>query len=345
MDITQQLNAVKPKGVKWTLETFLRSAKIIHGDSYDYSKVTEKHMKTQTLLPLTCNICGYEWTPVFSVHINRRSKCRSCVGRASWTLERFIERSIKIYGPDAWDYSQINWAGKIVNGTRVYLVCKKCKNSYTPTIQSHISAKRKGCGKCILWTLEKVLTKAKSIHGDKYDYSNIEKDHIGGIHSELPIVCKTCNTKWFPTINNHIYGKSGCSGCVSSKGEAECTKILASLEIEFSQEYRLENYRKFYDFHFVHNSKEYLLEYDGVQHFKYSKYFHRSTDDFYGHQDVDISKTKTALENGFVLIRIDYTQLENIEYHINQALEYGFSLYVSNEEMYDYILSSIIDEQ
>ncbi len=344
MDITQQLNALKPFRAKWTLEIFLQAAKIVHGDKYDYSKVTEEHMTSRSLLPLTCKLCGYEWTPRLDNHIGERRRCNSCVGIAPWTLERFIQRSVKIYGPDTWDYSQINVVGKIGSNTRVHLICKKCKYPSTPRIVAHVNGKRR-CRRCFGWTLEKFLVKAKAIHGDKFDYSKIKKEHVEGRHSKIPVSCKTCHTKWFPTIDNHIRKTTGCSGCASSKGESTCAEILTSLGIEYSREYRLKNSRRCYDFHFVHNSKEYLLEYDGIQHFERSKMFHRSTDDFYEKQEVDISKTKASLEKGFVMIRIDHIQLGNIEYHINQALDYDFSLYVSDEDMYDYILSPIIDEQ
>lgn len=63
------------------------------------------------------------------------------------------------------------------------------------------------------WTLERFLERAYEIHGDKYNYSAITPDHINGYRSKVPLTCNTCSYEWTPTINDHIYCKSGCPSC------------------------------------------------------------------------------------------------------------------------------------
>ena len=81
---------------------------------------------------------------------------------------------------------------------------------------------------------------------------------------------------------------------------------------------------KRYDFSFALQNKIYLLEFDG--------------------QQSDVLKTYTAMQSGYYIIRIDYTQINSIEYHIRNALATlgnGYSLYTSNTSMYKYILDTI----
>lgn len=44
-----------------------------------------------------------------------------------------------------------------------------------------------------------------------------------------------------------------------------------------------------------------------------------------------------ALQAGFCLIRVDYTQKNNIEQHLRQAMSQPQRLYLSTPEMYRYI--------
>ena len=59
------------------------------------------------------------------------------------------------------------------------------------------------------WTLERFLERSSEIHGDKYDYNAITPEHITGYRSKVPLSCNTCFNEWTPTINDHIYCKSG----------------------------------------------------------------------------------------------------------------------------------------
>lgn len=70
--------------------------------------------------------------------------------------------------------------------------------------------KRKKIGK---YTLPIFLERAKVIHGDKYDYSQINESHIKGKDSNIPIICRSCKYRWNPRIHDHISKKSQCPQC------------------------------------------------------------------------------------------------------------------------------------
>ena len=43
------------------------------------------------------------------------------------------------------------------------------------------------------WTLSLFLERSLSIHGNKYDYSDIKEEHINGYKSHVSIKCNTCD--------------------------------------------------------------------------------------------------------------------------------------------------------
>ena len=126
-----------------------------------------------------------------------------------------------------------------------------------------------------------------------------------------------------------------------TKGEIECSSALKELNIDYVSEYVDSNlpYRR-YDFMFIHNEVRYLLEFDGEQHFHRVNKFHRSNRSYNESITRDLEKTDFALTHDFTLIRIDYTQIDNIRSHLRSALSCQNRLYLSNEEMYTWLCSN-----
>lgn len=61
------------------------------------------------------------------------------------------------------------------------------------------------------------------------------------------------------------------------------------------------------------------FEYNGVQHYKYNKFFHKSIEDFEKQQKRDVFKEQVCKDNGITLISIPYhIKKENIEAFIKQ---------------------------
>ncbi len=323
---------------RWTLEKFLKRAGEIHNELYDYSKVTEDHIKNaRSKIPITCNQCGYHWSPEITSHINCKNKCPSCTGKVKWTLERFFAKANEIH-KGCYDYSYVT--EKHINGidSKIPIICKSCGYQWSPSIHNHIYGY--GCPDCsgnAKWTLERFLERAKGIHGDKFDYSRVMQGHIENNKSKVPIVCKTCRHTWSPSIGNHINSRSGCPICNLSYGERECQRILEECGLEYQREVILpELPKKRFDFAFCHEDHLYFLEFDGIQHFEDIEFFAKKIP-LQERQDIDLLKTKVVLERGATLIRIDYTEIDNIYEHICKAIEEGNNLYFSTPEMYTYI--------
>ena len=326
--------------VRWTLDTFLERAKTIHGDKFDYSQITTEHIQGQkSKVPLICNTCGLHWNQRISVHINNQNGCPKCFGNFPWNLERLLQRVQEIHG-DKYDYSNITDNHVKNLRSRIPIICKTCKYSWNPTINGHIH-NRSGCLECakkVPWNLERVIQKSREVHGDKYDYSRVTPEHVHNYQSLIPIICNRCNHLWEPRIHNHITQKTGCPKCRKSHGELECINFLESRDIEYDMEFRLESIiTKRFDFRFEHNGRRFLVEYDGAQHFMYAPYFHADELAFVEKQHVDILKTQKGIEAGYCVIRIDYTQINDVGRHLEAGMNCTGNTYFSTPTMYEYL--------
>lgn len=135
--------------------------------------------------------------------------------RTTYTLDILLALAIKIHG-DKFIYDEIT-EDHINHGvhSRIPITCRSCGHKWDPTIGIHINSKS-NCPKCCKknrWTLPNFLIRAKEIHGDKFDYSNILLKDIENKYSHVKILCNSCNNTWNPTIASHINGKDGCPNC------------------------------------------------------------------------------------------------------------------------------------
>ena len=108
---------------KKSKDEFIKQAKEIHGDKYDYSKVDYKNNHTKV-----CIICpehGEFWqTP--NKHFSLKQGCPKCADKRNGfkkrnTLEKFIEKSTEIHN-GKYDYSKVKYEGWTVPVT---IICPK----------------------------------------------------------------------------------------------------------------------------------------------------------------------------------------------------------------------------
>lgn len=132
------------------------------------------------------------------------------MGSKRLNTEEFIRRARLIHG-DKYDYSQVEYTK---SNEPVNIICPK-HGLFPQRPSDHL--KGCGCKDCgvikrnmnnALSTSE-FITKAKVVHGDKYDYSKVV--YING-KKEVVIVCKECGQEFKQTPNNHLHGY-GCSNC------------------------------------------------------------------------------------------------------------------------------------
>lgn len=132
--------------------------------------------------------------------------------------------------------------------------------------------------------------------------------------------------------------------CRSSKGELACISYFNTMNITIQRQFELPSFRnRYYDFMFRINDRWYLLEFDGIQHFKFVSMFHKNKAEFVHNQQIDILKTQNGIEAGYFVIRIDYKQIDTIASHVQEALKYPEyrKYYVSNYKTYHHLVSQM----
>jgi len=193
-----------------TTDEFIKEARDIHGNTYDYMKVL--YINSHEKIIIICQTHGdFEQTP--SDHL-RSGGCRECgiikrVAESTFTKEDFINKSKELHDDD-YDYSLVNY---INSQTKVIIICKT-HGEFLQVPNSHIQGC--GCPKCggtIKYTKDEIIKKAIEIHGNKYDYSLV--DYID-THKKIKIKCIDGNHFFEQTPDKHINSKHGCTECFTA---------------------------------------------------------------------------------------------------------------------------------
>ena len=102
-----------------TTEDFIKKAKAIHGDKYDYSLVDYKNCKIK--VKIICPVHGiFEQTP--DKHLNDKNGCKKCANeklREDRKDKDFIQKAKEVHG-DKYDYSLVDYKN---NQTKVKIIC------------------------------------------------------------------------------------------------------------------------------------------------------------------------------------------------------------------------------
>ena len=153
-----------------TTEKFIKKAKEIHEDKYDYSKV--KYVDYDTEVEIICPIHGsFKQTPAH--HLSGHG-CRECgklssANSNSLTTEEFIKKAKKIHG-DKYDYSKVNYVHSKIE---VEIICPT-HGSFKQTPTVHLSGK--GCPDCMMSKLEREIElylkqkKTSYVHNKTWDW-------------------------------------------------------------------------------------------------------------------------------------------------------------------------------
>ena len=219
----------RSKSKTTTNENFIKKAKEIHGDKYDYSKTNYINNKTKIII--ICPIHGeIEITP--NAHISEKRGCPKCGNTLKganfkMSVERFIEKAQKIHG-NSYSYEEVSY---INNRTPVSIMCPT-HGIFKQTPEVHLSGH--GCPECAnikraeknIMTTSEFIAKAKNIHGDKYDYSKVEYVKYD---TPVTIICPEHGEfQQKPYI--HLDG-SGCQKCAMlfSNYEMELIDYISSI--------------------------------------------------------------------------------------------------------------------
>ena len=118
--------------------------------------------------------------------------------------ESFIEMAKKIHG-NKYDYSKVEY---INSQTKVCIICPE-HGEFWQIPSSHLYGK--GCKRCShILNVNEFITKAREIHGNKYDYSKVD---YKGTNKKICIICPEHGEFW-QTPHHHLAG-NGCQKCAN----------------------------------------------------------------------------------------------------------------------------------
>lgn len=216
-------------GKKMTKNQFIEKSKETHGEKYDYSLVEFKKVtdKVKIICPehgefqiearqhyrgCGCQKCGYEKLTVLKKH----------------NKDAFIKKAKEIHG-DKYDYSKVEYVN---NSTKICIICPE-HGEFWQTPGNHINNEN-GCPSCYnnirkdikCLTNQEFIEKATLVHGNKYDYSNINY-----LNSQVKISIRCAKHGYFWQLpHDHLFGH-GCPVCgkIESKPENEIYEYIVSI--------------------------------------------------------------------------------------------------------------------
>ena len=171
----------------------------------------------------------------------------------------------------------------------------------------------------------KCIEKAKNVHGNKYDYSNM--NYINS-YTKVEIICPK-HGSFYQAPQDHIHSKAGCPICKESKGELLISNILNELNIDYNRQKTFPDlkYKSLLYFDFYLPDYNICIEYDGEQHFK-------SVDYFGGEKVFEENKIRDKIKNEYCnnnnirLIRISYDE------KITDKLNYKLANFLNNSDLF-----------
>jgi len=291
---------------------FIKKAKDIHGNKYDYSLIKYNH--SQIKVKIICPEHGeFEQTP------NRHllgCGCKFCgieEARKQKFLTNFsfIKKAKDIHG-NKYDYSKVSYLN---SKRKVIIICPE-HGEFEQTPSMHLNGQ--GCPKCAYVIKSNEYTKKTDvfikesvvIHNNKYDYSKVS--YLNSKRKVI-IICPE-HGEFEQTPSMHLNGQ-GCPICRESKGEKIIRNILMERGITFEYQKTFEDCRGKknklpFDFYLCNNNT--LIEFDGIQHYK-------PINTFGGVGAFNLLKKTDKIKNNYCerkkikLIRIKYNNINKIE--------------------------------
>lgn len=185
---------------KYTTKQIIKQFKDRHGDTFDYSLVD--YQGTAIKVTIICRKHG-AFDQLAGAH-KRGQGCAKCMYDGKRKSADEAISSFKDKHGDRYDYSLVKY--KNVD-EKVKIICAE-HGVFLQTPYLHTNGS--GCPKCIgrHKTQDEVIELFKLAHGDRYDYSQVIFDKVGG---KVDIICHEHGV-FSQTVTNHVAGQ-GCIKC------------------------------------------------------------------------------------------------------------------------------------
>lgn len=203
---------------KLTTEEFIAKAKEIHGEKYDYSKVTYTNSHTKVII--TCLIHGdFEQSPV--KHVNNSQGCSKCSKKHNYTTEEFIIKANLIHN-NKYLYESTLYKN---NRSLVLITCLE-HGIFKQRPNEHLMGK--GCAKCGISrsNTSEFIEKSVCIHKERYLYDKVS--YVNN-YTKVIITCPQ-HGDFEQKPASHTQGH-GCPSCANHGFDPNRPGILYYLKI------------------------------------------------------------------------------------------------------------------
>lgn len=260
----------------------------------------------------TCRTCGITFKTQRRDQINCSHECAS-------ESRRYTEEEFEELVRDKKDFTLIS---KYVNYRTKLEVRHSCGYEFK-VFPSNFIYNESGCPKCygnMPKTNEAFTEEIEGLVGREY---SLESSYTGN-KNKITVKHNECGRSYDVTPDKFLRG-GRCPNCFFSRGEKRIKEFLDEMSIDYLREYVIDECRHKLPlpFDFAVFNKErliLLIEYDGDQHF--------IPKDFWGgKKGLEETKKRDSIkdnyceENEIKLLRIPYTDFDNVEKILNKELD------------------------
>lgn len=329
---TRKNSVIRKFGVnnKYTLENINLW---LESNDKNFVLVSKEFSGTTNYLLFQCKTCNEIFKNKWSNICCSGQGCPYCAIISKKTLRKNSFGALYPHTMKYWSYAKNNvdpYKTRPKSNKKFWFICEKCNNEYEMVLSNRV--KTKGlCPYCRISgmgakpTLEKSLNSLFPELSKEWDYKKNKKTPVdyrafSGIN--VWWICPSCGNSWNSRIIDRSTNNGGnCTKCNLSSYELKIFNFLRNHGIPFEFQYKFDDLRNEnnvmlrYDFAIFDNAGNIILlvEYDGLQHDKYIKHFHKNKKTFFRQQRNDFLKNEYTLKNSIPFLRIKHEESDNIE--------------------------------
>lgn len=276
-----------------TTEQFIREAKEIWGNKYDYSLAKYNG----ALKPIKIIYDGIIFEQTAISHLK-------CAPELNMNKDYFIKKSKDKWG-DKYDYSLVDYENC---KSKVKIIYNKTGEIFEQTPANHLIYYPENIKLSVRKTTEQFIKEANEVHDFKFSYDKTEY-----IRNQVKVII-TCpiHGDFLQNPLSHIQG-NGCPNCNESRGEKSIAKYLDDNQISYYRQHKFMDCKNVFQlpFDFYIPIARTTIEFDGKQHYEPISYFGGS--EAYERLKInDKIKNEYCEDNYINLIRIKYDQIDDI---------------------------------
>jgi len=254
-------------------------------------------------ISLYCSDCENIFTTLPKYVVRTKNPCSYCNNHQEpYTKEEFIEKCRKIHN-NKYDYSLVEYTNI---KAKIKIICP-IHGLFEQSAENHME--KHGCPNCSNEARSKKQSKMPTIQGYKIlEYKNARQ--------VSKILCEKHNIIFYQRTDDLIKRGATCKLCSNNKnlGEDKIINYFKNNNILFERNKsfkELKDVNKLsYDFYLPDYNL--LIEYNGIQHYKWIKYFQKTIHSFHKQKHHDWLKRKYAKSNNIKLLTIPYWDFDNL---------------------------------